>query len=126
MAHVSATLAHIKDWLGAELLTGSEALERAISMAHSADLMSDVLAFSHSDSVLLTGLTNPQVVRTAEVAGILGVVFVRGKRPAQVVVELAEEYGLPLMVCNLSMFDAVGILFERGLRGWSMFDQEEE
>jgi energy-converting hydrogenase Eha subunit H len=106
---VSATLAHIKDWLGAELLTGSEALERTISMAHSADLMSDVLAFSHSDSVLLTGLTNPQVVRTAEV-----------------VVELAEEYGLPLMVSNLSMFDAVGILFDRGLRGWSMLDPEQD
>jgi hypothetical protein len=59
------------------------------------------------------------------VAGILGVVFVRGKRPAQVVVELAEEYGLPLMVTGLSMFDAVGVLFQRGLRGWSMIGREE-
>ncbi len=119
---MSPTISQIKDWLDAEVLTGSEALERSISMAHSADLMSDVLAFSHSDSILLTGLSNPQVVRTAEVAGILGVVFVRGKRPAQVVVELAEEYGLPLMVTNLSMFDAVGLLFARGLRGWSLVE----
>ena len=123
---MSHTLAQIKDWLDAEVLTGLEAIERRISMAHSADLMSDVLAFSHSDSILLTGLTNAQVVRTAEVAGIFGVVFVRGKRPATVVVELAEEYGLPLLVTKLSMFDAVGLLFERGLRGWSLLDQMDE
>lgn len=123
---MSPTLAQIKDWLDAEVLTGSEAMEQKVSMAHSADLMSDVLAFSQSDSILLTGLTNPQVVRTAEVAGILGVVFVRGKRPAQVVVELAEEYGLPLLVSNLSMFDAVGLLFARGLRGWSLVGPLDE
>jgi len=122
---VNPTLAQIKTWLGAKILTGFGAMGRKISMAHSADLMSDVLAFSHSDSVLLTGLTNRQVIRTAEVVGIVGVIFVRGKHPSQVVVDLAEEYQLPLMVSKFCMFDAVGLLFKRGLRGWSIFKPEE-
>lgn len=103
--------------LGAEVLTHSGDLDRAVVGAQGCDLMSDVLAFSKPDSLLLTGLINPQVVRTAEVAGILGVVFVRGKRPDAAVVELAEEFGLPLMVTEHSMFDACGELHGRGLRG---------
>ncbi len=121
MAHF--TLAQVVKWLEAEVLTGEEGLERLVAMGHSADLMSDVLAFSRSDSLLLTGLANPQVIRTAEVSGIQGVLFVRGKRPAPEVVELAQEFGLPLMLSKLSMFDAVGLLFSHGLRGWSLLEQ---
>lgn len=121
---MSFTLAQIGDWLEAEVLTGAQFLDRQVVMAHSADLMSDVLAFSHSGSVLLTGLANPQVIRTAEVAGLVGIIFVRGKRPSPNVLELAAEYDLPLLLTSLAMFDAVGILFDHGLRGWSLLGPE--
>lgn len=124
MAHF--TLAQVAQWLEAEVLTGGQGLERRISMGHSADLMSDVLAFSHADSLLLTGLANPQVIRTAEVAGIQGVVFVRGKRPSAEVVELARQFEMPLMLSKLSMFDAVGLLFQAGLRGWSLMETGDQ
>lgn len=113
-------LAQIASWLQAEVLSGHEALEREVLLAHAADMMSDVLAFSHPGSLLLTGLANPQVVRTAEVAGIRAVVFVRGKRPSEAVTLLAQEFDLPLMTTAHSMFDACGLLFARGLRGWSL------
>ena len=123
---MGVTLSQIAAWLQAEVLYGGQALDREVRMCHGADLMSDVLAFSHPDTLLLTGLTNAQVVRTAEVAGIYAVVFVRGKRPADAVVALAEEYDLPLMVSSLSMFDACGLLFAHGLRGWSLCDRGED
>lgn len=121
---MKASLAEIAAWLQAEPLCGQETLDREITLCHGADMMSDVLAFSQPASLLLTGLSNPQVIRTAEVAGIAGVVFVRGKRPNEAMVLLAQEYDLPLMVTGLSMFDACGILFDKGLRGWSLNDDE--
>lgn len=123
---MSFTLTQIGVWLEAEVLSGAEDLDRQVVMAHSADLMSDVLAFSRSGSVLLTGLANPQVIRTAEVAGLVGIVFVRGKRPAPAVLELARDFRLPVLLTPLAMFDAVGVLFERGLRGWSLFSPEAD
>ncbi|MFZ5584882.1 MAG: DRTGG domain-containing protein [Thermodesulfobacteriota bacterium] len=117
---MQATLAEIAAWLQAEVLCGQDRLARAIALCHGADMMSDVLAFSRPASLLLTGLSNPQVVRTAEVAGIAGVIFVRGKRPSEAMVLLAQEFDLPLMVTAYSMFDACGLLFEKGLRGWSL------
>lgn len=119
-----ASLAQVAQWLRADVLCCAHVLDRSIAMCHGSDLMSDVLAFSHPNTLLLTGLTNPQVVRTAEVAGIYGVVFVRGKRPREVMVALAEEYELPLMVSPYAMFDACGLLFKQGLRGWSLHGQE--
>lgn len=117
---MKASLAEIAVWLQAEVLCGADCLVREITLCHGADMMSDVLAFSRPASLLLTGLSNPQVVRTAEVAGIAGVVFVRGKRPSEAMVILAQEFDLPLMITALSMFDACGVLFEKGLRGWSL------
>lgn len=114
---VQATMADIASWLEAEVITGADRLDRLVSVVHSGDLMSDVLAFSRRDAVLLTGLSNEQVVRTAEVAGMLGVVFVRGKLPHPKVVEMAAEFNLPLMLTGLSLFDAGGRLYSRGLRG---------
>lgn len=81
-----------------------------------ADLMSDVLAFNiEGNSILLSGLTTAQVIRTAEVAGICAIVFVRGKRPSQQVVDLAEELSIPLICCEFSMYKSCGILFGAGL-----------
>lgn len=81
-----------------------------------ADLMSDVLAFNiEGNSILLSGLTTAQVIRTAEVAGICAIVFVRGKRPSQQVVDLADELSIPLICCDYSMYKSCGILFGAGL-----------
>jgi len=84
-----------------------------------ADLMSDVLAFIKPASVLLTGLSNAQVVRTAVVADIRAIVYVRNKRPDPKAVELAREGGIPLLCTPLLMFEACGRLYARGLKGGS-------
>jgi len=90
-------------------------LERDVVAGAAADLMSDVLAFARPDCVLLTGLTHPQVVRTAEIAGIQAIVFVRGKHPPQETIRLAEEVGIPLLSTGFSMYQACGLLYSAGL-----------
>jgi len=82
-----------------------------------ADLMSDVLAYSRPGSLLMTGLIHPQVVRTAEMAGIAAIMFVRAKQPPPETIALADEIGLPLLATRFTMFDACGRLFEAGLPG---------
>jgi hypothetical protein len=109
-------LSNIRDLLDAVVLAREEDMGMGIDRAYCADLMSDVLAFSISNSLLITGLTNTQVIRTAEVAAIKAIVFVQNKRPDIQTISLAEEKKIPLLVTALSMFDTCGRLFERGLR----------
>ncbi len=90
-------------------------------MACGADLMSDVLAFTHAGTLLLTGLTNPQVVRTAEMAGILAIVFVRGKLPPAETIALAQEKGIPLLASKYTMYESCGRLYQRGLASCGLF-----
>ena len=80
-------------------------------------MMSDVLAFVKDQAVLLTGLVNPQVIRTAEMMDMKCVVFVRKKVPGEDIVELARDSGIVLMRSNLRMFEACGILYSAGLKG---------
>jgi hypothetical protein len=82
-----------------------------------ADLMSDVLAFGTEGMVLMTGLTNPQVVRTSEMAGVAVVVFVRDKTPPPETVALAREAGLTLITTGYTMYEACGRLYQAGLPG---------
>ncbi|NIA17204.1 MAG: hypothetical protein GWO86_02535 [Planctomycetes bacterium] len=110
-------LTDLKDILGAEVLSGSEFLSRELKVICASDLMSDVLVFVKPDSVLLTGLTNPQVVRTAEMAEISCICFVRGKRPPKETIKLANEKKIPLLTTISSMFESCGRLYQRGLRG---------
>lgn len=91
-----------------------------------ADLMSDVLAISHTDALLLTGLTNPQVVRTAEMADIRAVVFVRGKYPPPETIALAEERGIILLSSVYTMYESCGRLYQAGLRGEKISDLAAE
>ena len=98
------------------MVVAPDSLEDEVEAAISSDLMSDVLAFAEPGSVMLTGLTNAQSVRTADVADLKAVIYVRGKQPADETVTLATEMGIPLMVSKLMMFEASGILFENGLR----------
>ncbi|MFQ6035736.1 MAG: DRTGG domain-containing protein [Sedimentisphaerales bacterium] len=113
------TLEEVKEILEAEILVGEEDLALEIKMACGADLLSDVLAFTKSDSLLLTGLTHPQVIHTAEIAEIKAVCFVRGKRPPQEMLELAKEKGIPLLRTNLPMYESCGRLYSRDLPGCS-------
>lgn len=106
----------IKETLGAVMLTGMPDLEADIGRAYCADLMSDVLSFSVTNSLLITHLTNAQVIRTAEVAEIRAIVFVEGKRPDLETISIAERKKIPLLVTDLAMFDACGKLYEKGFR----------
>lgn len=109
-------LSDIRDVLKAVVLARKEDMGMQIERAYCADLMSDVLAFSISHSLLITGLTNTQVIRTAEVATITAIVFIQNKRPDIQTIALADEKKIPLLVTDFSMFDTCGLLFERGLR----------
>lgn len=84
------------------------------------DLMSDVLAFSQEKTMLLTGLTNPHVIRTAEMTEIKFIIFVRGKRPPQETIDLAKERGINLYLSPLSMFECCGRLYKAGLGSETM------
>jgi predicted transcriptional regulator len=92
-------------------------LQMDIKMALGADLMSDVLSYNHAGAILLTGLTNPQVVRTAEMSGIQAIVFVRGKYPPPETIALAQDKGIPLLTSHYTMFETCGKLFSAGLPG---------
>ena len=113
------TLHEIKGILNAFVLARNDAMSVDIDRAYCADLMSDVLAFSITNSLLITGLTNAQVIRTAEVADIKAILFVQNKRPDVETIALAEGKKIPLLVTDVSMFDACGKLYEKGLRSRS-------
>ena len=115
------TLEEVKEILRAEVITGSSSLQTEVKMGCGCDLMSDVLAFVKSESLLLTGLTNMQVVRTAEMADIAAICFVRGKKPDGEVIKLADSKGLPLLTTELPMFESCGQLYKHGLIGCSEY-----
>jgi len=98
-----------------KLLTPDMDVNIEISGGYGADLMSDVLAFSQSDSVLLTGLTNPQVVRTAQMAEFRAIIFIRGKQPQPETLSLAKQVDIPLISSPFGMFELSGRLHKAGL-----------
>ncbi len=107
----------LSEILEAEVLSGEEFLDRPIKTVCGSDMMSDVLAFVKDQSVLLTGLVNPQVVRTAEMMDMLCIVFVRGKRPSEDMIKLAAEREMAILTTEHTMFTACGRLYEAGLSG---------
>lgn len=98
-----------------KLITQLSNLNREVKGGFGADLMSDVLASIQPEAVLLTGLCNPQVVRTAQMADVAAIVLVRGKQPAQETVKLAEEENLALISTPYGMFEVCGRLHSAGL-----------
>ena len=92
-------------------------LDAEIKTACGSDMMSDVLAFVKDQSVLLTGLMNPQVVRTAEMMDMHCIIFVRGKHPDALVLNLAEQKDITILATPYRMFTACGLLYENGLEG---------
>lgn len=103
--------------LDAEVLCLDDCLQDEVNSACAADMMSDVLAFVKDQAVLITGLCNPQVIRTAEMMDIKCIAFVRGKRPDKYVVDLAKDKGIVLLCSSCRMFAACGILYKAGLCG---------
>ena len=100
----------------AEVLYGEELLDSIdIECAYGADLMTDVLAFARPGSLLLTGLTNIQIGRTAQMRDLPAVVFVRGKKPQEAAVKLASQIKMPVLLCQRSMFETCGILCAKGI-----------
>ena len=106
------TVKDVKDVLKARVLTGEDLLDQEVRSACGSDMMSDVLAFSKDHSVLLTGLCNPQVIRTAEMLDI-----VRGKKPDDSIIEMAKDRDLVVLATGHRMFSACGMLYSAGLRG---------
>ncbi len=105
----------IQDLLGAELLCGGDYLDHDVFSACCSDMMSDVLAFVKDQGVLLTGLSNSQVIRTANMMDMVCVVFVRNKIPTPEMIELAEECGLTVMRSSMRAYEACGLLYSEGL-----------
>ena len=109
-------LLEVQEVLDAEIVGGIEWLDRDVETACGADLMSDVLAFTKENTLLLTGLTNIQVVRTAEMSDVVGIVFVRGKRPGPELIEMARLKKIPLFIVKYSLYEACGKLYQNGLK----------
>jgi predicted transcriptional regulator len=116
------TLAEVLKVIEGTSISRNVDLSASVTMACGADLMSDVLAFTHAGTLLLTGLTNPQVVRTSEMAGIKAIIFVRGKRPPRETIALAEEKGIPLLATRHTLYEACGRLYSLGLPSCGVFD----
>ncbi|HIQ98911.1 MAG TPA: hypothetical protein IAB23_04425 [Candidatus Scybalocola faecavium] len=116
------TVQDIKELLDARLLCGERFLAREVHTACGSDMMSDVLAFVKDQSVLITGLCNPQVIRTAEMMDIVCLVFVRGKVPDENMIQLADQRDIAMLSTQLPMFSACGVLYTAGLRGGALIE----
>ena len=107
----------MKELLDAEVVCGEELLGSHVYSACGSDMMSDVLAYVKDQAVLLTGLVNSQVIRTAEMMDMHCIVFVRSKRPSEDMIELARESGVVILCTDKRMYEACGILYSNGLVG---------
>jgi predicted transcriptional regulator len=108
-------VSRIAEILGATVVSGEELLDTEIRSACGSDMMSDVLAYCKDQGALLTGLVNPQVVRTAEMTDIHCIVFVRGKQPDECLLRLAKERSIAVLCTRLDMYRACGLLYSGGL-----------
>ena len=118
-------LSELIQYINGELLTDHAIDDNVIAGAMGADLMSDVLASIQPEAALLTGLCNPQVVRTAQIADIRAIIFVRGKNPAKETIKLANEEKIPLIKTHYGLFDTCGILYQAGLPSYEIEARED-
>ena len=105
----------VKELLNAKVLCGEDELDRHVYSA-CCDMMSDVLAYVKDQAVLLTGLVNPQVVRTAVMMDMVCIVFVRSKQPTEAILTLAENAGIVVMATDMRLYEACGRLYSNGLQ----------
>jgi predicted transcriptional regulator len=110
-------LREVQKILDAEVLVGEDKLDLEVHTAFGADLMSDVLAYAVSGCLLLTGLTNHQVIRTADVLDIAAIIIVRGKKPSPETLKAAAEKKIPVLSTKYILFESAGRLYENGIVG---------
>jgi predicted transcriptional regulator len=110
-------LRQVKEILEAEVLVGEDRLDLEVETAFGADLMSDVLAYAVSGCLLLTGLTNPQIIRTADVLDIAAIILVRGKKPSSETLQAAAAKHIPVLSTKYILFEAAGRLYQNGIVG---------
>ena len=110
-------LCTLRELLEAEVVCGDDRMDRHVYSACGSDMMSDVLAYVKDQAVLLTGLVNSQVIRTAEMMDMVCIVFVRSKQPTQEMIDLAREGGMVVMTTGLRLYEACGKLYTNGLVG---------
>ena len=110
-------LRHVIELVEGIVVSQEANLEMEVTHGAGADLMSDALRFARENVLLITGLTNPQAVRTAEMVGIRAVLFVRAKVPPPETVAIARQAGIALMATRYTMYEASGLLFQAGLPG---------
>ncbi len=109
-------LREIVEMLEGEVLSDPSHLDREITCAFGSDLISDILMCTKESTMLLTGLTNPQVIRLSDMIDLLGIIFVRGKRPSEELIEMANERDLPIVTTSFTMYKSAGLLYNSGLR----------
>jgi hypothetical protein len=110
-------LSEVRELLSADVICCEDQLDREAVGACASDMMSDVLALGKSKSVLITGLLNPQVVRTAEMMDMICIVFVRKKKPDSTIIRLAKDRDIVLMSTDFPMYQVSGTLYSAGLGG---------
>ena len=110
-------LSEVKEILKADVIVGQEKLDIEVKTAFGADLMSDVLAFAKAGSLLLTGLTNTQVIRIANVLDIAAIILVRVKQPPAEAVSLAKDLQIPILTTKYILFETAGRLYAKGIVG---------
>ena len=108
-------ITELQSLIDAKVLCGEELMDKEVYSAFGCDLMSDVLAYVSDQAVLLTGLVNPQVIRTAVMMDMTCIVFVRSKVPSEDMLALARESGIVMMSTNKTMYTTCGILYSNGL-----------
>jgi len=108
-------ISKIQELLDAKVLCGEEYIGRHVYSAFGCDLMSDVLAFAKDQVVLLTGLVNAQVIRTALMMDMNCIIFVRSKKPDEDMIKLAKEHEIVVMTTDKTLYAACGVLYSNGL-----------
>ncbi|MCB5229460.1 MAG: transcriptional regulator [Candidatus Cloacimonetes bacterium] len=110
------TLNEIVKLLEGEVLIPDTDLEIEVPCAFASDMISDILMCTKEPTLLLTGLTNNQVIRLSDMIDVIAIIFVRGKQPLDDIVEMARERGLPLICTKMTLYRCSGILYNAGLR----------
>lgn len=108
--------------LEAKVLTECDLPESDIQYAFASDMMSDVLAYADRHMLLITSLTNPQTIRTAEMLDLDCVLYVRGKIPSAAALAMAEDRNITVLTTKCTMFNTCGILYDTGIRGGNLND----
>jgi len=111
------TLEEIKNLLFCQVLTHDADLSVEVDTVLASDGMSEILAFHRPGALMITGLTNIQSVRTADIADVRAIVYIRGKRVNEKAMDLARQKKIPVLTTKLGMFDVCGILREHGMKG---------